>query len=339
MARRVWAWGFLVALALGLALRPSPVGGIGQVSLSLSGPSYPWNIVRVKAPQAWSITQGSPEIAVAVIDSGIDFSIPELSEVRWTNQKEVLNGKDDDGNGYIDDLYGWDFRDNVPAHLRRTPIHYHGTAVASVIAAHAQKLVGVAPKVRLMDVRFLDSQGLFYERDWKKLAQAIDYAVQNGARVINLSLYAKVDPPAVVVEALTRAWEKGVIVVTIAGNEGRNGVNLLGRSDFVLTVAATDRSDRPASFSNYGPEVDLSAPGVEIPALLPKGSVGSFSGTSFAAPHVSGALALMLSVNPKLSGPQAVEILLSTCEGLEAEELRVGRGLVDAARAVAAATR
>ncbi|MGC8963215.1 MAG: S8 family peptidase [Candidatus Bipolaricaulaceae bacterium] len=339
MAKRVWAWGSLVALALGLALRPSPVGGIGQVSLSLSGPSYPWNIERVKAPQAWSITQGSPEIVVAVIDSGIDFSIPELAEVRWTNQNEVLNGKDDDGNGYIDDLYGWDFRNNVPAHLRRTPIHYHGTSVASVIAAYAQNIVGVAPKVRLMDVRFLDSQGLFYERDWKKLAQAIDYAVQNGARIINLSLYAKGNPPAVVMEALRRAWEKGVIVITIAGNDGRSGVNPLGRPDCVLTVAATDRADRPASFSNYGPEVDLSAPGVEIPALLPTGGVGSFSGTSFAAPHVSGALALILSANPGLPGSQAVEILLRTCGKLAAEELRVGRGLVDAARAVAAATR
>lgn len=327
-----------MALALGLALRPNPVGGTGQVGLTVPGPSYPWNIERVKAPQAWSITQGSPEVVVAVIDSGIDFSLPELAEVRWVNTKEVLNGKDDDGNGYVDDLYGWDFRENVPVHLRRTPLHYHGTAVASVIAAYARELVGVAPRVRIMDVRFLDSQGLFYERDWKKLAQAIDYAVQNGARTINLSLYAKANPPAVVLDALRRAWEKGVIVVTIAGNEGRFGVNLLGCSNYVLTVAATDRSDHPASFSNSGPEVDLAAPGMEIPALLPRGGVGSFSGTSFAAPHVSGALALILSANPKLSGPQAVEILLGTCTELGAEELRVGRGLVDAGRAVAAAT-
>jgi len=337
IGRRVWGWGFLVGLGLILALRPGPVGGVGQVSVSLTAPALSWNIDRIKAPQAWSITQGSPEIVVAVIDSGIDFSLPALAEVRWVNPKESINGRDDDGNGYVDDLYGWDFRENVPAHLRRTALHYHGTAVASVIAAYAKELVGVAPRVRIMDVRFLDSQGLFYERDWQKLAQAIDYAVQNGARIINLSIYAKVSPPAVVVDALRRAWEKGVIVVTIAGNEGRAGVNLLGRSPYVLTVAATDRSDRPASFSSFGPEVDLSAPGVEIPVLLPKGGVGSFSGTSFAAPHVSGALALILSANPKLSGPQAVDILLRTCTRLEAEELRVGKGLVDAARAVATA--
>lgn len=335
MVRRAWAWAVLAGLALGL--EPAPVGGIGQVCVNPSAPVLPWNIVRIRAPQAWSVTQGSPEVVVAVIDSGIDFSIPELAEVRWTNLKEILNGRDDDGNGYVDDLYGWDFRDQVQIHLRRTSLHYHGTAVAAVIAARAQELVGVAPQIRIMDLRFLDSRGFFYEKDWKNLARAIDYAVQNGARIINLSLYAKVHPPREVEEALHRAWEKGVIVVTIAGNEGREGVNLLGRYPFVLAVAATDKSDRPATFSSFGPEVDLSAPGVEIPGLLPGGVAGSFSGTSFAAPHVSGALALMLSVNPGLSSPQAVEILLRACERIDAEEVRVGKGLVDAAQAVGAA--
>lgn len=337
--RRAGAWGFLIALALGLAFGPSPAGGIGQVSVHLAAPLYPWNIERVKAPQAWPITQGSPEIVVAVIDSGIDFSIPELAEVRWTNPKETMNGRDDDGNGYADDFYGWDFRDQVPAHLRRTPLHYHGTAVASVIAARARDVVGVAPRIRLMDVRFLDSRGLFYERDWPNLARAIDYAVQNGAHIINLSLQAKVAPPRAVEEALRRAWERGVVVVTIAGNEGREGVNFLARYPFVLCVAATDRADHFAPFSSHGPEVDLSAPGAEIRALLPQGGVGTFSGTSFAAPHVSGALALVLSAHPQLPGPVAVEILLRTCEDLGMGDPRLGKGLVDAARAVSAATR
>lgn len=274
---------------------------------------------------------------MAVIDSGIDFSLPELAEVRWVNPKEAVNGRDDDGNGYVDDIHGWDFRDNVPAHRRCTPIHYHGTAVASVVAAQAGRVVGVAPRIRLMDVRFLDSRGLFYEKDWKNLARAIDYAVQNGARIINLSLFAKVPPPKEVEEALYRAWERGVIVVTIAGNEGREGVNWLARHPFVLVVAATDKADRPAAFSNFGPEVDLSAPGAEIPALLPQGAVGTLSGTSFAAPHVSGVLALILSANPSLSGREAVEILLRTCQPLPVDKLGFGKGRVDAAQAVAQA--
>ncbi len=304
---------------------------------ALLPPSLPWNIERIKAPQAWPITQGSPEIVVAVIDSGIDFSLPELAEVRWVNPRESLNGRDDDGNGYVDDLYGWDFRDNVPVHLRRTALHPHGTAVASVIAARAKEVVGVAPKVRIMDVRFLDSRGLFYERDWNNLARAIDYAVENGARIINLSLYAKNRPPKAVEDALRRAWEKGVIVVTIAGNEGQDRVNPLGAYDFVLTVSAVDKADRRASFSNFGPEVDVAAPGAEIPVLLPNGAVGSLSGTSFAAPHVSGTLALVLSANPRLSAKEAVDILLRTCEGLNTTG--IGRGLVDTHEAVSEARR
>lgn len=332
MATR-WAFLLLLGLLPGMAFLPRPAGSLGETQVSLT-PSLPWNIARIKAPQAWAITQGSPEVVVAVIDSGIDFSRPELAEVRWTNPKEILNGQDDDGNGYVDDLYGWDFRDNVPAHRRHTPLHHHGTAVAAVLAARAREVPGVAPKIRLMDVRFLDSRGLFYEKDWKNLARAIDYAVRNGARIINLSLTAKVPPPREVEEALRRAWEQRVIVVSIAGNEGREGVNFLARYPFVLCVAATDKDDRPAWFSNRGPEVDLSAPGADIPALLPGGAVGTFSGTSFAAPHVSGTLALILSASPGLSGHEAVEVLLRTCEALEGEGF--GKGLVDAARAVAA---
>lgn len=334
--RRLAGWAVLLSLGLALGLGPRPVGGTGQVG-ALLPPSLPWNIERIKAPQAWPITQGSPEIVVAVIDSGIDFSLPELAEVRWVNPKEIPNGRDDDGNGYVDDVYGWDFRDNVPAHLRRTALHSHGTAVASVIAARAKDVVGVAPRVRVMDVRFLDSRGLFYERDWNNLARAIDYAVANGAHIINLSLYAKTRPPKAVEEALRRAWEKGVIVVTIAGNEGQDRVNPLGAYDFVLTVSAVDKADRRASFSNFGPGVDLAAPGAEIPVLLPKGAVGSLSGTSFAAPHVSGTLALILSANPRLSAKEAVEVLLRTCEGLNTTG--IGRGLVDAHEAVSEARR
>lgn len=322
--------GWLVVLGLAVGLGVGPAGRIGQVGSALTA-DRPWNIARIKAPQAWSITQGSPEIVVAVIDSGIDFSLPELAEVRWKNEKETLNGRDDDGNGYVDDLYGWDFRDNVPAHRRRTALHYHGTAVAAVIAS---RVMGVAPRVRIMDVRFLDSYGFFYERDWKKLVQAIDYAVENGARVLNLSIYAQVPPPAAVGAALRRAWERGAVVVTIAGNAGQAAVNPLGRYDFVLTVAATDRSDQPAPFSNFGPEVDLSAPGVDIPTFLPQGRVATLSGTSFAAPHVSGTLALLLSANPKLSAAAAVDVLLRTAEPLSTG---LGRGLVNAASAVALA--
>lgn len=333
--------GFALSLLLCacLSLSPAPVGGSGQVGQPVPIVSVPWGIERIGAPGAWEVTQGSPEIVVAVIDSGIDFTVPALSGVRWVNAGEIRdNGRDDDGNGYIDDVYGWDFREDRPGHLRCTALNPHGTAVASVIAARARELVGVAPNIRLMDLRFLDSQGLFYERDWKKLASAIDYAVDNGARVINLSIHAKLKPPVAVEAALKRAWEKGAVVVTITGNEGKNEVSWLARSPYVVAVSATDHQDNLASFSNWGQEVDLAGPGVGIPVLMPSGAAASLSGTSFAAPHITGTLALLLSADPSLTAAEALSLLFRTAEPLGSGpgDPRFGNGLPNADRAVRA---
>jgi len=281
---------------------------------------------------------GSAEIVVAVIDSGIDRTIPELAAILWTNPAEIPgNGRDDDGNAYVDDAYGWDFRDNVPAHLRRTQLHWHGTFVAGIVAGRLSTsgAAGVAPNVRIMDVRFLNSRGLFTTKDWDRLVRAITYAVDNGARIINLSLYAKVQPPVAVEQALARAAAKGVLVVGIAGNEARPEVLYPGRYATVLAVSATDSSDNLASFSSWGPEVALAAPGHAIASFLPGGAVARHSGTSFAAPHVSGTLALILSVAPALRAAEATDVLLRSCTSLTAEkDPRFGVGLVDAGAAV-----
>ncbi len=346
-AQRRWAGAVglvLVALLLGgSSIRPlAPAGGAGATGLpQLIGSTLPWGLERIHAPEAWQVTTGSPAIIVAVIDSGIDWTIPELAAVRWTNPREIPdNGVDDDGNGYADDVYGWDFRDNVPAHLRRTQLHWHGTFVAGIIAGRLSEgtAAGVAPNVRIMDVRFLDSRGLFTTKDWDRLAAAIRYAVDNGARIINLSLYAKGTPPAVVEGALAYAASRGVIVVGIAGNEARAEVLYPGRYSTVLAVSATDAADALASFSSWGPEVAVAAPGHEVVSLLPGGRRATNSGTSFAAPHVSGTLALILSANPALSAEEAVGILLAHSSPLTpTPDPRFGAGLVNAGRGVAAA--
>ncbi|GAB4308778.1 MAG: hypothetical protein Kow0097_09530 [Candidatus Bipolaricaulota bacterium] len=320
----------------------APAGGAGATGLpQLIGSALPWGLERIHAPQAWQVTTGSPEVTVAVIDSGIDWTIPELAAVRWTNPREIPgNGIDDDGNGYVDDAVGWDFRDGVAADHRRTPLHWHGTFVAGIIAARLEegRATGVAPNVRIMDVRFLDSRGLFTTKDWDRLAAAIRYAVDSGARIINLSLYAKGTPPAVVEEALAYATSRGAIVVGIAGNEARAEVLYPGRYSTVLAVSATDAADALASFSSWGPEVAVAAPGHEVVSLLPGGRLATNSGTSFAAPHVSGTLALILSANPALSADEAVRILLATSSPLApTPDPRFGAGLVNAGRGVAAA--
>lgn len=337
--------GLAAALLGGGAWHERPVaGGAGTAySTPRATADLPWGLERIRAPEAWRVTSGSSEIIVAVIDSGIDRAVPELAAVLWTNPAEIAgNGKDDDGNGYIDDVCGWDFRDNVPSQLRRTQLHWHGTFVAGIVAGRLSEggATGVAPGVRVMDVRFLDARGLFTTKDWDALARAIRYAVDNGARIINLSLYAKGTPPAIVEQSLAYAAANDVIVVGIAGNEARAEVLYPGRYSTVLAVSATNAADGLASFSSWGPEVALAAPGHDVASLVPGGSAARNSGTSFAAPHVTGTLALILSAEPSLTAAEAVAVLLAAATPLsETGDPRFGAGLVDAGAAVAEVSR
>ena len=317
----------------GGASETSQLASQGELTLS-------WGIERISAPKAWERTIGSEEIVVAVIDSGIDTSIPQLAGKVWTNPGEIPgNGLDDDANGYIDDVHGWDFRDNDSSSLIGSKIHWHGTFVAGIIAARPGegKVTGVAPGVRIMDLRFLDSKNLFYSRDWKLFAEAVDYAVDNGAQIINLSVYSNGKPPRVLEQALERAAQRGVIVVGIAGNDSQSKVCYPAKYPSVLAVSATNSDDRLASFSNQGAEVAVAAPGEQITSLFPGGAAGTSSGTSFSAPHVSGTLALILSANPGLSPSEAIDRLKESSVDLGERGLdfHFGAGLINAGQAVA----
>ena len=335
---------FSVGGTLAWVLMPRVAGGAGTSGAlspaSTADLALSWGLKRIGAPQAWEYTTGSQAIVVAVIDSGIDTSAPQLAGEVWTNPKEIPgNGIDDDKNGYVDDVHGWDFRNS--SSVNTTPIHWHGTFVAGIIAAQATAdgVAGVAPGVRIMDLRVLDSKNLFYSTDWPKLAAAVDYATKNGARIINLSIYSNGKPPLVFEEAISRAVESGVIVVGITGNEGKNAVSYPGKYPGVLAVSATDQSDHLASFSNYGPEVAVAAPGEKITSLRPGGTAGTGSGTSFAAPHVAGTLALILSENPHLTAQEAISTLKSAAVdlGVAGRDQEFGSGLIDANRAVGTA--
>jgi len=294
-----------------------------------------WGLGRIHAQKAWEISHGDENVIVAVIDSGIDGSIPQLAESMWVNEDEVPdNGIDDDRNGYVDDINGWDFRDNDDSSLSGTPIHGHGTAVASIIAARPGELpiVGVAPGVKLMDVRFLDSMNKFRSSDWKTFVKAIDYAVDNGADIINLSIYANGKPPSYFEDALRRATAHGVIIVGIAGNEGKPEVMYPGRYPSVYAVSATSKDDLLAGFSNRGPEVAFCAPGEKITSFTKGGRAVIKSGTSFAAPHVTGVLALILSASPGISPAEAIDILRRTADDLGPRGFDdwYGNGLINA---------
>jgi len=328
-------------LPVRLPLEPEPVS---REAFTIHQEPVSWGLERISAQRAWEISHGSPGVVVAVIDSGIDWSVPQIAGSLWENPGEIAgNGIDDDGNGYIDDVHGWDFRDDDNGPSAGTPLHPHGTIVSSIIAAQPGELpiVGVAPGIRIMDVRFLDSSNSFRASDWGAFTDAVDYAVDNGARIINLSIYATGRPPRDFEVALERAASRGVIVVGIAGNQGQTEVMYPGKYGSVLAVSATTDGDLLATFSNRGTEVALCAPGQSITSLSMGGRATTQSGTSFAAPHVSGILALILSVAPYLSGRDAVSILEQTAVdlGSSGKDDLYGSGRVDAERAVLAARR
>jgi subtilisin family serine protease len=325
-------------LPVQLPLAP-PVSAFGEGLMTLYQQPVNWGILRIAAPDAWVTTHGRSDIVVAVIDTGIDSSIPQLAASLWSNPGETPNnGIDDDGNGYVDDVHGWDFRDGDSSSLTGSKLHWHGTFVAGIIAAQPGEvpIVGVAPGVRIMDVRFLDSNNEFSSRDWGMFAQAINYAVDNGADIINMSIFANSRPPSVLETAIRRAAQSGVILIGIAGNTNQEDVLYPGKYDDVYAVSATTENDQLASFSARGPEVAFCAPGEGITSFLPGGQTATRSGTSFAAPHVSGTLALILSAYPALSPTQAVNLLMGSLIDLGARgvDSSFGQGLIDAFEAV-----
>jgi subtilisin family serine protease len=222
-------------------------------------------------------TQGGKDIVVAVIDDGVDFSHPDLNGREWTNPNETpANGKDDDGNGYVDDVYGWDFRNNDSTVY--DPLDQHGTHVAGTIAASAngEGVVGVAPNVKIMALKFLDassSDGLGAEGTTSDAIKAIEYAKKMGARISNNSWGG--DPNS---EILKKAInDSGMLFVAAAGNDGRDTdsspfypASYAPDNDNILSVAAINNQGNLASFSNYGKNsVDISAPGQSILSAYP----------------------------------------------------------------------
>jgi subtilisin family serine protease len=293
----------------------------------------------IDAPEAWALTTGSANVVVGVIDTGVAYAHPDLAPNAWTNEREIAgNGVDDDRNGRIDDTHGWDFveGDNTPLDA-----HGHGTHVAGTIGARGNDgfgVVGVNWRVRLMSLRAGDAEGAFTSR---AIADAIVYACANGARVVNGSFGGSAISSAVTTAMNSSACARTLFVYS-AGNEGANNdvtssfpCNAAVAS--LVCVAATDSSDSPASYSNYGPQnVDLAAPGSSILSTWLNGH-RSASGTSMAAPHVAGAAALVLGRNDSLSPIEVRATLLMTVDRLPGVATRVASGgRLNAASAVAA---
>lgn len=255
--------------------------------------------------EAWGRTTGSPDVVVGVIDTGIDYWHPDLRANIWTNPGEIPNnGIDDDGNGYVDDYYGWDFYNNDSDPFDDVG---HGTHVAGTIGAvgnNGQGLAGVNWTVQLAALKFLGQWG----GPTAGAVEAVEYAVMMGFDVTNNS-WGGGGFSETLERAIEVAGENDQLFVASAGNSGvSNDVLPHYPSSYGLTniisVAATDDNDDLASFSNYGSSsVDLAAPGVQIYSTVPNNSYDWYQGTSMAAPHVTGAVALLLAYNPIPTDP------------------------------------
>lgn len=330
--------------------------------------SNQWYLSRIKAPAAWDKINRSPNITVAVIDAGVQINHPDLKDNIWLNEREIPDNKiDDDHNGFIDDVHGWDFVQNVPDPSPKFDEGYtesgisHGTMVAGIIAAtgdNRQGITGLTWKAKLMPLRALNDKG---EGRIGAVVRAIDYAVHNGADIINLS-FVGFNYSQALQDAIQRAYDAGVIVVAAAGNEqddgegyntdknpiypacydGKNGENM------VIGVAATDALDQKAAFSSYGVKcVDIAAPGVSFFSTITYGGNpverdkyydGFWSGTSMATPVISGSLALLAEANPQLKPTEVVNILLQSADNISrlnpAYLGQLGSGRVNLERAI-----
>ncbi|MDP2172240.1 MAG: S8 family serine peptidase [Candidatus Cloacimonadaceae bacterium] len=308
-----------------------------KMHLTPNDPLYPLQFHHITSnPQAWNYSTGSSLIVVGIVDSGLLFEHPDLNANIWINQGEIPNnGIDDDGNGYIDDWWGWDFsdapemsdvgigdftgQDNDP-----TDENYHGTHVAGIVGAVGNNgigISGVAWNVKLMAIRagFRTTQGQGYLQD-DDAAAAIIYAADNGCHVLNLS-WGDPNYSAIIADACQYAYDKGVTIVASAGNDPGPILSYPARLSTVISVGAVNKTRNLAGFSSYGVDLELVAPGEQILSTYKLEAGEQYfeqSGTSMSSPFVVGAVALLLSLHPGLSPDQVRSRLLNSTDDLGA---------------------
>jgi subtilisin family serine protease len=298
-----------------------------------------WGLSKVSAPAAWDVTVGSGAVTVAVVDTGVAAAHPDLAPNIWANPGETANGADDDGNGKVDDLHGWNL---VGDNANPDDDNGHGTHVAGTIGARGNDgygVPGVAWNVKLMSLKAADSRGALTST---RIADAFSYACGEGARIVNGS-FGGPNFSSTVKAAIDAC--PTTLFVFAAGNDGVNNdasprYPCSYASPNIVCVGATNQPDNLASFSNRGPvSVDLAAPGVDIVSTVPGNDWHWFSGTSMAAPHVAGAAALVASHRPALSAVELRNALLNGVDPVPALAGLVGQaGRLNVSSALSAPT-
>jgi subtilisin family serine protease len=313
---------FLVPV-VGLALVTTSAGEAAQTRMRAPDDfrfEQQWQLARdsvMGAQRAWKLGRGGP-VTIAIVDSGVNLRHPDLRDNLWVNPGEVPgNGVDDDGDGRVDDVHGWDFAN---ADADPSDDNGHGTHVAGIAAARGDNGIGVAGvawRARIMAVKAVDASA---QGNSSTVAEGVRYAVAEGARIVVLAL-AGTDPGSYLESAIRQAADRGVLVVCAAGNGGRDlDAQPVFPAAFdlpnVISVAATSRRGALSALSNYGrATVDIATPGESILSTSLSGVYERRSGTSMAAASVAGAAALVAAAAPGISAPEIRSILLSTARG------------------------
>jgi len=315
-----------------------------------------WYHLQVQAVDSWGDFIPNDDVILAIIDTGIDYHHPDLEGSLWINIEEDLNGNgmfdpgdvnnlDDDGNGYIDDVIGWDFTDaprfadggdysdpdNDP--MDEYP-GGHGTKIAGIIAAQTSNSRGIAaltPGAKVMNLRAGTASGFLEEDD---VARAVLYAIRNGARVLNMS-FGDVVVSRFLRDVIEYAYSEGVIVIASSGNSGTDVTHYPSGWPETISVGASDKTDQIAGFSNWGHTIDLVAPGVEIISTRAGGGYEMANGTSFSAPMVTATAGLLLSENPDYTPEQIRNLLKTSADdiGIHGWDIRSGSGRLNMYRA------
>lgn len=320
--------------------------------------SKQWGMNNVGVQNAWKINPGNNKIIVAVIDTGVDYTHEDIIQNLWRNPKEIPNnGIDDDNNGYIDDVIGWDFlsNDNKPYDLAATTVGElmnggnpgHGTHCAGNVAARGQNgkgISGVAPNAQIMAIRFIGEEGTT-----AAAIKSIKYAVDNGAKVLSNSWGSEGEDPAdpenqALRDIIKYAQDHDVLFIAAAGN-GHQGVGYNNDTDKlpgvpasydndnIISVAAIDSKDKLGTFSNWGPKtVDIAAPGVKVFSTTVTSKYSdtvipvlgaNWDGTSMACPHVAGAAALYWSAHPEKTYAQVKDAIMNSTVRIAAVDGKV----------------
>lgn len=295
---------------------PTPTQPTELPAADYYGSNLDWNLNAVNAPEAWQASYSGEGIVVAVIDTGVNISHSDLDDNIFVNADEIAgDGIDNDGNGFIDDRYGWNFVGN---NADVSDDNGHGTHVAGSIAAEQNGFgaTGVAPDAQILPIKVLNEQGSGFVNS---IAQGIRYAVDNGANIVNLSLGGGLS--SAIVSAISYAASNDVLVVAAAGNEGAstptNPASLSSQFDNVLSVGAYSSNGQIAGFSNgvgNSGAVQVDAPGVGIYSTAANGGYTFLSGTSMATPHVAGLAALTLSANSNLTAESLRNIIVQSSQ-------------------------